>query len=205
MSKFDGIIGNFEGIIGNLVSGLFINNIMDVEDVKQELRMKLLQVIPQLSHVPKEEIYQTVKPILRNRLIDIIRYNKYRPDTSYHAATEDMDIVVSNGADFFSATIMSPTNSASYNELTERLIDWAEDFFHKDWEVNFISQLIKPSKSTLDEYEKLTVNNPRVSGLSYMAPMTLGRVLGLSSKQVCRIIFYVREFLTDSGYAPTAC
>lgn len=194
----------FEGIIGGLVRGLKINNCVDVDDIKQELRLKLVQVLPTLKDVPEDEIYATVKPILRNRLIDIIRSNKSRPDTSVYCGREDMDEIIADGATSLSATILSPDASYSYRELVDRIIDWSEDFFTKDWELQFVNELINPSEDTLTKYEELTVDNPRISGLPFMAPMTLGRVLGLSNKKVLRIMFYLREFLSESGYRSIA-
>ena len=88
----------------------------------------------------------------------------------------------------------------SYKEIVDRIIDWAEDFFTKEWELNFVCELINPSEDTMNKYEEITKGNPRISGLPFMAPIALGRVLGISSKQSGRIIWYLREFLKESGY-----
>ena len=54
------MLEKFEGLIGRLTRSVVINNIVDQEDLKQELRLKLVQIMPSLSEIPEEEIFCVV-------------------------------------------------------------------------------------------------------------------------------------------------
>ncbi len=195
------MISRFENLINSLVWDTKINNSIDTEDVKQELRMKLMSVMPDLIGIPEDEIYKVVKVILKNKVRDIIRYSICRPDGSMYSATENIDSVLYAGAASFCSKIESPEKTFMYRELITKIVEWADSFFKHNWEKDFIRQLIAPSDDVLAKYDIESENNPRVSGYSYFVPTTLGRAMGLSQKQVGRIIYYLRQHLESLNYS----
>jgi len=197
-------LSEFSGLVSNVSRKFKPNSVFDVKDVEQELWIKLLDLFPTLEELPRGEAFSLAKAILKNRMIDIARFYTRRKDTSIYAASSD-DNVLENLineeiCDMFE--FITPSKNQEKNLIAKQLFDDVNSWVkNKSATVKrFIKESLKPSLNIGNQWEFMKEEYPPYKRYYSIPPITLGRLLGISKKEVGSILWELHDHLVDKGY-----
>lgn len=185
----------------------FVNSVFNEEDVSQELIIKVLEVLPTMELVTAREIFAMAKTIMKHELIDIIRHQSRRPDTSHFVAslseTDDswIDVIESQFNEMSDAFLSHGSTTeqiCDFYQLRGLITEWAKGQNFKTQ--HFIREAIEPSTAIQNQWEELQRKSFRYRGNQTIPPFTLARLLGLSNTELYHIIVRLKKFLNNRGY-----
>jgi hypothetical protein len=219
----------FDNLVNKISRSFPGNSVYTEEDIKQELWVKLIKILPaaEKTIVNEYEFFKFIKASLNNRLIDIKRHQSRRPDTSFYsksAIEHDVEIRTVN------KNKTSPVYKQGDSEQTKKpkKIQPDEDgellygnFLSqteyvllkemtgiilkwaefKDPEIKlFLQQAIDPSDEVWAEWERKKLGYPRYRSFEYIPPFTLCSILGIPKNKVYYILDEIRQFVNISKF-----
>ena len=67
------------------------NAVNDTDDVKQEIYMHLIKVLPRYTKLSEKEVKSVIFKTIENKITDLVRKSVRKPDSSLYACCEDID------------------------------------------------------------------------------------------------------------------
>lgn len=199
-------IQKFEPIIRSLAKQYQINEIYTPEDVAQELRIKVLKVLPLLKDVPEKEIYGCIKTILKNRAHSLYYHQRYRPDTSPRMKESRMTVDGHNPVtDYSDGSVSNHHGSVGPNQYRTLQLKNVRVVIAKYLETadevtkNFVSNLIEPSDEVVNAWKQRAAKSRRYMNMDTPPPHALRQILGVGNSKCSRIIYELRVHLNRHG------
>jgi hypothetical protein len=201
----------FRSLVDMVATSKPVNNVFTIEDVKQELWVKLSDMnnkgffLPDCCPTKKDRERLAIR-CLRNKLTDIIRSQARRKDTSIYAAT-DFSMTQDSVGDVLedhlqSVSCKSHTMSSEeymdYTELVRLLrtyLEWQQD----SRVIKFITEIISTSPEIESRWEALRETKPRYNNLYRIPPQILAEMCGLSKHEYLNVREELSTFLNEEG------
>jgi hypothetical protein len=168
------------------------SRLMTVEDVEQELCLKLVQLLPKLDHLSESDKKGMVMTVLKNRFVDLGRFLDARLDTR---DTEEF----SDQFESPLSTLVTGFQAVCHRELCEAMREWAKTRKTPRAAI-LVEELIAPSDRTLRAFREKSLACPSYNQYEDVPFTTLVSILGFNAMASRKLLVSLRAYLTDRGF-----
>jgi hypothetical protein len=177
------------------------NTLYDKDDIEQELWLKIIVSMPKFKTLSDDEVIKIGYVILNNRVKDIIRLCKRRPDKAGINNSVIEELLHDSFSSIFNYKPIHtkhPDEISQYRQLINDITGWAE--IRCDTTKLVIREIIEPSSLTLKNWNNLCSSNKMYNQYDHIPPLSFDRIIGVSKSKVRSIIVDLRDYLIAMDY-----
>ena len=186
---------DFESIVQSVSQKIQIRN-HEPEDVKQELYIKLLEVMPTFEKLPSQDAIKLCKRVLKNYAIDLYRKEHgYRIKRDLVSIT-DLEASIMCEVDAILGVYEAECEEIfAMKEMKGLVLKWASK--QTDDVKTFLNELVNPSDQIKEKY----LQNTKSFNCEFISPHHLRKIMGMSAGKWRRIQDQLQRYLTAHGYS----
>ena len=186
------------------------NAVNDTDDVKQEVYIHLMKVLPRYMELSEKERKSVIFKTIDNKIIDLVRKSMRKPDTSLFACDENIEQCAFVWEDnSISDNLSQLKNIADLNqeqvimlmEFTNHIKKFGDELKNEKHQ-QFIKALINPPRWIEDTWEELrwTKAYTKTRYADRIPTYTIGKLLGLRGPTISKLLKQLTTYLNDLGY-----
>lgn len=185
------------------------NSVNSLEDVTQELWIKLIKSLSYIHSCPEEEQEIVARKILKNKMYDLARASMRRPDTTWNkisdTPTEEgvniFDKILGDELGLVGNIIGTPINTEeAYNhkEISERILSWGR--LQDPQTYTYLREMVDPSETTMEAWEALSESCETIRSAGFITGRCMAKILQMSERKVDTIAEKLASYLYSQGY-----
>lgn len=187
------------------------NAVNDTDDVKQEIYIHLMKVLPRYAELSEKEIKSVIFRTIDNKITDLVRKSRSKPDASVFHATEEYinfhqlmytSHTINDGLyQLRSITDLNPEQMVMLIEFVKHIREFGESLENEKHQ-QFIRALISPPKWVEEKWEELrwTKGYQKTRYSDRIPTYTIGRLLGLRAATISKLLNKLTVYLNNLGY-----
>ena len=212
-----GDLSRYDDFITTLSNKYVKDSLSDSDDIQQELRLKLIEILPRLQTISEDDKRVYVYSVFRNHIRSIQRKSitrspvnrklEMKSENNQTAANEADVFTWEDAADrafmtmkeYVPNNFVSQTESCAYAELVTHINDWVETVGGVTKTV--VHEMLNPSDSTLQEWARMVEKFPTYRKFHFIPPKSLSKILGISYSTVMKKMEDLKYYLQAVGYS----